>query len=198
MHILCVGINHATAPLHIREQFAFDSAFKPSLTESLMGLIVLSTCNRVELYAASYTKDFSSLEELLAKHGGVDQLELSQYVYQHTDEVAAGHLMRVAAGLDSVVLGEPQILGQITHSLQFALDENTTTPLLTKLFQKAIHAGKPERNETGIARNPTSIAGVAVRLASESLANLPAMQAAVPAAGETASLIASALRQRGV
>ncbi len=198
MHILCVGINHATAPLYIRERFAIDSSFKLSLTESLTGLIVLSTCNRVELYAASHTKDFSSLEELFAKHGGVDQLELSQYVYHHTDEAAAGHLMRVAAGLDSVVLGEPQILGQITRSLQFALDENTTTPLLTKLFQKAIHAGKRVRNETGIARNPTSIAGVAVRLASENLPYLPAMQVTVLGAGETASLVVSALRQRGV
>src|SRR5258706_866794 len=198
MHILCVGINHATAPLHIREQFAFDPAFKLSLTESLTGLIVLSTCNRVELYATSCTKDFSSLEELLAKHGGVDQLELSQYVYHHADEAAAGHLMGVAAGLDSVVLGEPQILGQITRSLQFALDENTTAPLLTRLFQKAIHAGKRVRNETDIARNPMSIAGVAVRLASENLPHLPAMQVTILGAGETASLVVGALRQRGV
>lgn len=198
MHILCVGINHVTAPLHIRERFAFDLAFKPSLTESLTGLIVLSTCNRVELYTTSPTKDFSALEELLVKHGGVDRLEFSQYIYHHTDEAAAGHLMRVAAGLDSVVLGEPQILGQITRALQSALDEKTTTPLLTKLFQKAIHGGKRVRNETGIARSPMSIAGVAVRLASENLPDLPDMQVTVLGAGETASLVVGALRQRGV
>jgi len=198
MHILCVGINHTTAPLHIRERFAFDSEFKPALTESLTGLVVLSTCNRVELYATSHTKDFSPLEELLATHGGVDQLEISGYIYRHADESAAGHLMCVAAGLDSVVLGEPQILGQITRSLQSALDENTTTPLLTKLFQKAIHAGKRVRNETGIARNPTSIAGVAVRLASENLPKLKNMRVSVLGAGETASLVVGALRQRGV
>jgi glutamyl-tRNA reductase len=198
MHILCVGINHSTAPLHIREQFAFDSEFKSSLTESLTGLVVLSTCNRVELYATSHTKDYSSLEELLANHGGVDQSEFSQYIYCHADEAAAGHLMHVAAGLDSVVLGEPQILGQIIRSLQSALDENTATPLLTKLFQKAIHAGKRVRNETGIARNPTSIAGVAVRLASENLPHLPSMQVTILGAGETASLVVGALRHRGV
>ncbi len=198
MHILCVGINHSTAPLTIRERFAFGSDFKSSLPESLTGLIVLSTCNRVELYAVSHTKDFSSLEELLAQHGGVDQFELSQYLYRHTDEVAAGHLMRVAAGLDSVVLGEPQILGQITRALESALAENTSTPLLTKLFQKAIHAGKRVRSETGIARNPTSIAGVAVRLASENLPQLKNMQVSILGAGETASLVVGALRQRGV
>lgn len=198
MHILCVGINHATAPLHIRERFAFDSTVKPALTEPLSGLIVLSTCNRVELYALSNTKDYSPLDELLSKHGGINQLEVSQYVYRHADEAAAGHLMRVAAGLDSVVLGEPQILGQITRSLQFALDENTTTPLLTKLFHKAIHAGKRVRSETGIARNPTSLAGVAVRLASENLPQLQTMQVTVLGAGETASLVVGALRQRGV
>ena len=198
MHILCVGINHSTASLHIRERFAFDSEFKPSLNESLTGLVLLSTCNRVELYATAHSKDFSALEELLAIHGGVDHRELSQYIYRHADDAAAGHLMRVAAGLDSVVLGEPQILGQITRSLQSALDENTTTPLLTKLFQKAIHTGKRVRNETGIARNPTSIAGVAVQLASENLPHLPSMQVTVLGAGETASLVVGALRQRGV
>ncbi|MBK9926392.1 MAG: glutamyl-tRNA reductase [Anaerolineales bacterium] len=198
MYILCVGINHATAPLHIRERFAFDSEFKPTLNESLAGLIVLSTCNRVELYATANIKDFSGLDELLAKHGGVDQRELSQYIYRHTDDAAAGHLMQVAAGLDSVVLGEPQILGQITRALETALAENTSAPLLARLFQKAIHAGKRVRSETGIARNPTSIAGVAVRLASENLPHLPSMQVTVLGAGETASLVVGALRQRGV
>jgi len=198
MHILCVGINHSTAPLTIRERFAFGSDFKPALNESPVGLIVLSTCNRVELYAASYMKDFSPLEELLSIHGGIEQRELSQYVYRHADDAAAGHLMGVAAGLDSVVLGEPQILGQITRSLESALSEKTTTPLLTKLFQKAIHVGKRVRNETGIARNPTSIAGVAVRLASENLPQLKNMQVSVLGAGETASLVVGALRQRGV
>jgi len=198
MHILCVGINHATAPLHIRERFSFGADFKPSLPESLSGLIVLSTCNRVELYAVSTIKDYSALEELLSRHGGVNQLELLQYIYRHADEAAAGHLMRVAAGLDSVVLGEPQILGQITRALETALAENASTPLLTKLFQKAIHAGKRVRSETGIARNPTSIAGVAVRLASENLPQLQSMQVTVLGAGETASLVVGALRQRGV
>ncbi|MBI3169945.1 MAG: glutamyl-tRNA reductase [Chloroflexi bacterium] len=198
MHILCVGINHSTAPLTIRERFAFDSNFKPALNESLAGLIVLSTCNRVELYAASHVKNFSPLDELLAKHGGISQLELSQYIYHYADEAAAGHLMHVAAGLDSVVLGEPQILGQITRALESALAENTSTPLLTKLFQKAIHAGKRARSETGIARSPMSIAGVAVRLASENLPHLPSMQVTVLGAGETASLVVGALRQRGV
>jgi len=89
-------------------------------------------------------------------------------------------------------------LGQIIRSLETALAENTSTPLLTKLFQKAIHAGKRVRSETGIARNPTSIAGVAVRLASENLPYLPSMQVTVLGAGETASLVVGALRQRGV
>jgi glutamyl-tRNA reductase len=198
MHILCVGINHSTAPLTIRERFAFGSDFKPDLNESLAGLIILSTCNRVELYAVSSVKDFAPLEELLAQHGGINQFELSQYTYRHADEAAAGHLMHVAAGLDSVVLGEPQILGQITRALETALAENTSAPLLTKLFQKAIHAGKRVRSETGIARNPMSIAGVAVRLASENLSQLQSMQVTVLGAGETASLVVGALRQRGV
>jgi glutamyl-tRNA reductase len=222
MHILCVGINHATAPLNIRERFSFGSDFKQSLTESLSGLIVLSTCNRVELYAASPAKDFSPLEKILEErfsknlsdtdntepHGPISvksnsfrdvrEIRVQNYFYRHADESAAGHLMRVAAGLDSVVLGEPQILGQITRSLESALAENTSTPLLTKLFHKAIHTGKRVRSETGIARNPTSIAGVAVRLASENLPHLKNMQVSILGAGETASLVVGALRQRGV
>ena len=199
MHILCVGLNHETAPVSVREQFVFDSSSKLILGEDqnsgVTGLVVLSTCNRVELYATSHRQDFTSLQNLLVGNGGQD---VSQYLYHYVDEAAVHHLLRVAAGLDSVVLGEPQILGQITRALQAALDENTTTPLLTKLFQKAIHAGKRVRNETGIARNPTSIAGVAVRLASENLPHLPAMQVTVLGAGETASLVVGALRQRGV
>jgi glutamyl-tRNA reductase len=198
MHILCAGINHATAPLNIRERLAFDADFKPALNESFAGLIVLSTCNRVELYVVSHAKDFSPLEKLLAQHGNIDPLELTQHVYRHADEAAADHLMRVAAGLDSLVLGESQILGQTTRALESALAENTSTPLLTRLFQKAIHTGKRVRSETGIARNPMSIAGVAVRLASENLPQLKNMQVSVLGAGETASLVVGALRQRGV
>jgi glutamyl-tRNA reductase len=106
--------------------------------------------------------------------------------------------MRVAAGLDSLVLGEPQILGQIARALQTAQDEGSADLLLKRLFQQAIHAGKRVRSETGIARNPTSIAGVAVKLASENLPRLSSMQVTVLGAGETASLVVGALRHRGV
>jgi len=198
MHILCIGINHDTSPVHIREQFAFDPASDVIEKGELAGLVVLSTCNRVELYAVSHTKDFTALEELLAQHGRADRSTLSKYLYHYADETAIQHLMRVAAGLDSVVLGEPQILGQIIRAMQSALDQGSTHPLLNKVFQRAVHAGKRVRSETGIARNPTSIASMAVKLAAETLPTLHSTQVTVLGAGETASLVVGALRQRGV
>lgn len=198
MHILCVGLNHNTAPIAIREQLAFDESIHARGRHGLAGLVILSTCNRVELYATSPTLDYAPLKNLLAENSAMNLDVLSPHFYQHTDESAVQHLMHVAAGLDSLVLGEPQILGQIARALQSAQDEGSADLLLKRLFQHAIHAGKRVRSETRIARNPTSIAGVAVKLASENLPRLSSMQVTVLGAGETASLVVAALRHRGV
>jgi glutamyl-tRNA reductase len=132
MHILCIGLNHNTAPVEIRERFAFSEAiystWRESKENSPGGLVVLSTCNRVELYATSQTLDYNLLENLLASNGDAEADILSPHLYHHADESAALHLMRLAAGLDSLVLGEPQILGQITRALQFAQDVYEAKP----------------------------------------------------------------------
>lgn len=202
MHILCVGLNHNTAPVDMRERFALNESMYSLSSQremhGLTGLVVLSTCNRVEIYATAKTPDPAPLEKLLAEFGDVNVASISSHIYRYADESTVWHLMRVAAGLDSLVLGEPQILGQIARALQTAQDEGSVDLLLKRLFQRAIHAGKRVRSETGIACNPTSIAGVAVKLASENIPRLSSMQVTVLGAGETASLVVGALRHRGV
>ncbi|HET6823980.1 MAG TPA: hypothetical protein VFH34_15120, partial [Anaerolineales bacterium] len=162
MHIISVGLNHTSAHVPLRERLAFDEdQTRASLSRyfcgrqktSLAELIIISTCNRVELYAASDQLMFAELEALLSDARGVPIDELRPYLYRFKDMEAARHLFDVAAGLDSLVIGEPQILGQITRALELARGQGAAGPTLNRLFQAAIHAGKRARTETAISRN---------------------------------------------
>ena len=207
MHILALGLNHTTTSVHLRERLAFDeeqiraalSRFACGhLASSLSELIVISTCNRIEIYAASNHLAFAELEAFLSDARGMSLHELQPYLYRFENLEAARHLFDVAAGLDSLVIGEPQILGQITRALELARGQNTAGPLLNRLFQAAIHAGKRARTETAISRNPASVSSLAASVAERTLGHITTASVVVLGAGEMAELTVEALRKRGV
>ena len=209
MHILCLGLNHRTAEVALREQLAFsEEAAKAALARLGCGsdpqagpvseMVLLSTCNRVEVHAVSARIDFQPLEEFLADTKGVLLEELSRHLYQLADQQAVNHLFRVSAGLDSLVIGEPQILGQVMSAFELARSQNTAGPVLSRLFQAALYTGKRARTETSIGSNPASISSVAVHLAGQVVQSLPEAQVVMVGAGEMAELAVEALRKRGV
>jgi glutamyl-tRNA reductase len=208
MHIYCIGLNHQTAQVCVREQLAFsDEAVKTALSLFHEGkltpsgvdeLVILSTCSRVELYAAAENLSYEVLEEFLAGLHGVSLASFKEKLYHYTDEDAVDHLFRVAAGLDSIVLGESQILGQVSHAFDLARENGTAGPVLARLFQTAIFTGKRARTETGIGQNSSSISSIAVKLASRCVPDLTRARVAVLGAGEMAELAVEALRKRGV
>jgi glutamyl-tRNA reductase len=207
MHIISLGLNHTSAPVHLRERLAFnEDQIRASLARLICGhlqtslaeLIILSTCNRIEIYAASNQLAYPELEAFLSDVRDVSVQELHPYLYRFTDLEAARHLFDVAAGLDSLVIGEPQILGQITRALELARGQNAAGPTLNRLFQAAIHAGKRARTETAISRNPASVSSLAASVAEKTLGHIRAASVVVLGAGEMAELTVEALRKRGV
>ena len=206
MHIHCLGINHTTASVSLRERLAFnEDSLRAALArlgcggmeDSFNELVILSTCNRIELYAVSPRLTPDVLKLFLSEARGVPADELTPHLYHFCDEDAIRHLLRVASGLDSLVLGEPQILGQVTNALEQARGAGSSGPLLSRLFQRAIHAGKRARTETHIARNPASVSSLAASLAEKSVHNITDAQIVILGAGEMAELAVEALRKRG-
>jgi glutamyl-tRNA reductase len=165
--------------------------------QGVSGLVILSTCNRVEVYAAAGEMAYGQLESFLCEARGVNAEELRPHLYRYSDSDAIAHLMKVAAGLDSLVIGEPQILGQVTRALELARAQDASGPLLNRLFQAAIHAGKRAHTETGISRNPASVSSLASRLCEQAHPDLKSAQVVVLGAGEMAELAVEALRKRG-
>lgn len=207
MHILSLGLNHTTAPVQLRERLAFsEEQIRTSLSRfscghipsSLTELMIVSTCNRIEFYAVSNQLAFAELEAFLSDAHAVPVEEFRSYVYRSNDLAAAQHLFDVAAGLDSLVIGEPQILGQITRALELARGQNAAGPMLNRLFQAAIHAGKRARTETAISRNPASVSSLAASVAEKALGHIRTANVVILGAGETAELTVEALRKRGV
>ena len=209
MHLHCLGTSHRFAPQSIREALFFDRDQQNALlarcgcdrsasSRHLRELAVVSTCNRIELYAVMPTSDATPLAQLLTEASQQDFPHISPYLYHLTDLEAARHLMRVSAGLDSMVTGEPQILGQVAEAYTLALRHGTAGRVLSRLFQAAIHAGKRARQETEISRYPSSISAVAVSLAARLVPALPSSSVLVIGAGEMAELVVQALHKSGV
>lgn len=207
MHIISIGLNHTCAPVHLRERLAFNEEqiraslarlFCGHLPSSLVELIIISTCNRIELYAASNQLAFAELADFLSDARGVPVDEFDPYLYCFKDVDAARHLFDMAAGLDSLVIGEPQILGQITRALELARGQSAAGPTLNRLFQAAIHAGKRAHTETAISRNPASVSSLAASVAEKTLGHIQGARVVVLGAGEMAELTVEALRKRGV
>lgn len=208
MHIHCLGISHNTANIQLREKLAFTgtrsedalsqfSSGEIELIPPIDEIIILSTCNRVEVYALASEVAFKSIVEFLTKVSGVSGSEFSAHTYQLLDEEVVEHLMRVSAGLDSLVLGEPQILGQVIDAFAAAQCNGSTGNILSRLFQAAIHAGKRARTETMISQNPASVASVAVKLVSRCVPDIAFAKILVLGAGEMAELTVQALIKRG-
>ena len=202
MSLFVLGINHQTAPVALRERVAFDDdAVAPALAglhalPQVREVALLSTCNRTELYAVT-DDDGQSLADWLATHP-TDGGDLHAYLYRHRDGDAVRHLFRVATGLDSLVLGEPQILGQVKHAWAAARGAGTLGGQLDRLFQHAFVTAKRARTETRIGNSPVSVASVAVRLAQESFAQPSDSVVLLIGAGETIELAARHLAQANV
>ncbi|NUS38666.1 MAG: glutamyl-tRNA reductase [Lysobacter sp.] len=201
MTLVALGINHQTAPVHLRERVAFADAMLPQALSALQALpgvqeaALLSTCNRTELYAVA--DEPGALAEWLASHAELGD-DLHAYLYRHEGGDAARHLFRVATGLDSLVLGEPQILGQVKHAWATARAAGALGNQLDRLFQQAFVTAKRARTDTRIGANPVSVASAAVRLAQESFARPQDSVVLLIGAGETIELVARHLAQAKV
>jgi glutamyl-tRNA reductase len=204
MTLLAIGINHQTAPVELRERVAFADHTLPGALAALRALepvrevVLLSTCNRTELYAVA-DDDGRALDSWLASHPGDDRHgDLGAYLYRHQGAAAVRHLFRVATGLDSLVLGEPQILGQVKQAWSAARSAGTLGGQLDRLFQQAFVAAKRARTDTRIGVNPVSVASTAVRLAQASFSRLEDAVVLLVGAGETIELVARHLAQSNV
>jgi len=206
MHIHCLGLNQTTAPVTLREKLSLsEDGIRAALSRLGCGdeptvfveLIILSTCNRTELYAVSKELAFAKLETFLSDVRGIEVDQFSSHLYRLEDMDAVRHLFDVTAGLDSLVIGEPQILGQVTRTLELARGQNTVGPTLNRLFQSAIHAGKRARTETAISRNPASVSSLAASVAERVVHKISESQIVILGAGEMAELAVEALRKRG-
>lgn len=207
--IRCVGVSFRTAPIALRERLSLAPDVV-SATLARLGcgrderpagvseLVILSTCNRVELYAAGGGGATDILVELLAEGTGVDQDELRPALYVLGGDDAVRHLCRTAAGLESMVIGEPQILGQVSEAYAAALAHGAAGHAMGALFRGAIRAGRRARAETAINRNPATVSSVAVKLVSDALGDLASASVVVVGAGEMAELALAALHYRGV
>lgn len=202
--ILCLGLNHQTAPVELRERLRCslaDIAAHLPLDTAVSELVLLSTCNRIELYAAMRTGEMSSPAPLLALWAQIHQIdptEFQDHAYYLTGNKAVNHLLRVAAGLESLVLGEPQILGQVTDAYMTAVYQHTIGPVLDTLFKSAIRTGKRARAETSISSNPASVSSVSITLAQQLLGSLANRTILVVGLGEMGRLALKALRNRGL
>jgi glutamyl-tRNA reductase len=202
MELVCVGLNHRTAPVEVRERFAVpqgklgDSAMELLAIDGLAESVVLSTCNRTEFYLAGDHAEQAAAElrRRLAQVHGADS---DPHWYEHHRIQAAKHLCRVVSGLDSMVLGETEIFGQTKDAYQQALSAGATSGVLNRLFQRAFGIGKKVRTDTRIQEGATSVAGAAVELAEKIFGKLAGCRVIVIGAGEMSRQTAQALVSRG-
>ncbi len=206
MELLVVGLNHNTAPIAIRECLAFpegtleDALFKVHALSSVKETMIVSTCNRVEIYAATREteKAIYDLKDFLSQYHGFPLKEFEKSLYYHTGEEAVRHVFRVASSLDSMVLGEPQILGQIKDAYDAAQQAKTSGLILHRLLHRAFHVAKRVRTETKIAISAVSVSSVAVELAKKIFGTLEKKTVLLIGAGEMCELAARHLISAGV
>lgn len=204
MTILAFGINHATAPLDLREKVIFGNDI---VSEALGELThqqgvneaaILSTCNRTEVYCSLEEAKNEKPINWLSEYHGLRQEQLTPFLYTHPDAHAVKHMLRVASGLDSMVLGEPQVLGQLKSAYQEGLKAGSIGKLLGRLFQHSFKVAKEIRTTTTIGNHPVSIAFAAVRLAQQIFGNLSGQTALLIGAGDTIALTAKHLHENGL
>jgi glutamyl-tRNA reductase len=201
-----VGLNHRTVPLPVLERVTVPPAHVPkalrdlAAREHLAEVALLSTCNRTEVYACctKFHPGVADASDFLAEQAGMRAADLSDHIYSYYDEAAVAHLFGVAAGVDSVILGEGQILGQVRDALKVAESEGTAQQALSRVFRHAIEVGKRSRAETGIGRGAVSLSSAAVALAAERLGTLVERRVLVLGAGEMGEGMARSLAGSGV
>ncbi|WP_404357576.1 glutamyl-tRNA reductase [Methylotuvimicrobium sp. KM1] len=204
MTLLAVGINYNTAPVSIRERLAYPAEILDSSLKDLWRLkdiseaAILSTCNRTEFYCESSNENKHILIDWVAQTRNIKPNDLTPYLYTYNDNQLIRHMFRVACGLDSMVLGEPQILGQMKAAYQAANEAGTLGKYLGKLFQHTFSAAKKVRTDTAIGSSPVSVAFAAVQLAQQIFDKLSEQTAILIGAGETIELTARHLVQHGI
>ena len=206
MQVILLGVSHRTAPVELRERLDFSSrdlgaaiealALRPSAAET----VVLSTCNRSEIYVVSGdpARAREEVTGFLSEYHRLPESVFTPHLFSHDSEAAVRHLFRVAAGLDSIVVGEPQILGQVKDAFQAAAEHHRAGPVLSKLFHWSFLVGKRVRTETGLGEGAVSVSFAAVALARKIFGQLNGRRVLVVGAGEISTLTAQHLRANGV
>jgi len=204
MRLLAVGINHKTAPIEIRERVAFATDRLPEALHDLRArsrveeAAILSTCNRTELMCCVKDTTADEVVTWLGDYHHLRKDQVAPYIYLHPEQNAVRHMLRVASGLDSMILGEPQILGQIKTAYATAIQAGTVGTLLGRLFQHTFSVAKQVRTDTAIGSSPVSVAFAAVSLAKQIFDDLPQRTVMLIGAGETIELAARHLHENGI
>jgi glutamyl-tRNA reductase len=207
MEIVLVGLNHRTASVEVRERVSFTAEQARRASDELRSrgileeTLVLSTCNRSEVYGVppeSSHECAPGLSSFLSEFHAVRPDVLSVSLYHHYDREAVRHLFRVSAGLDSMLLGEAEILGQVREAYRFAHEQGATGPVLNRLFQGALEVGKRVRSETELGARPMSVAAAGVKLAERIFGKMNERSALVVGAGTISEQVVSQLRDRGI
>lgn len=204
MNLIACGMNHKTAPLAMREQVVFSHENTPEVLRDLMvsgaanEAIILSTCNRTEIYTYTANPHHNVLVNWLANHPSTSSVIHPKHWYWHHDQQAVSHIMRVASGLDSMVIGEPQILGQMKQAFELAQQTGAVGSQLHRLLQRVFAVTKQIRSHTGIGANPVSVAYAAVTLAKRVYSQLSKCQVLLIGGGQTIELVSLHLSDYGV
>ncbi len=205
MHILLIGVNHTTAPIAVREQFALseqqlpDALHKLRNMKSVLECVIVNTCNRMEVYVVvdKMERGRDYVRRFVQTYFQASDKLLDEHSYMCEGEAVVRHLLRVACGLDSMVVGETQILGQVRDAFSFAVEQGTTGALFNKLFKEAITVAKRAHADTGIADHPVSIGYVAVELARQMFGDFRNKQVVIIGAGKMADLTVKHLLSNG-
>jgi glutamyl-tRNA reductase len=203
--LLAIGVSHKTAPVEVRERLALPDTRAAEFVRDLRGAadvheaVAISTCNRTELYlvVGEPVETESTVLAMLSSQAGIRPTTLASSIYSHRNCDAARHLYRVTAGLESMIIGENEIQGQVKRAYEAALAKETVGPLTNRLFKAALATGKRVRSETGISERQLSLPGVAVALAREQLGALDGLEVVIVGTGETSELTARALADSG-
>lgn len=202
LHVINARVTFHKSPIHMLERFTFkdlDSAYSSFMEHSgLQECVILQTCNRVEVFGAGNARDVERIKKTWASIAGLEENAFKENLEVSEGPEAYEHLLKLTAGLDSLVVGEEQILGQVKGSITTAREANASGNKLNTLFDKAIRVGSRVRNTTGISRGSISIGSMAVKLAEENIDDLKSKRILLIGTGEAASLVAKSLKKRGI
>lgn len=205
MSIVVIGVNHRTSPVELLEKLTITESSVPTALNKLNSLsdireaVVLSTCNRTEVYAVveRFHNAYTDITNFLCEVSGLPEDQIAPHMYSQHEDDAVVHLFEVAAGLDSAVLGETEIVGQVRSAWETAMDEGSSRSTLNLLFRYALEVGKRARTETGISRSTASVSHAAVEMAEDILGSLSGKRVLVVGAGEMGEGVATALSREG-